>query len=133
MQFKTVLKKVYLILCYEKISKIIVVLQNCINLLKVASDSETCHAGVQAINIKVEELTDVEKEKSPVPITKVEHEVSCVCVYIVIHISEISSIAYCLCHLHSGEWNLRSLSKNNQEDSLYFLAHCMCSTTSILL
>jgi hypothetical protein len=78
--------------------------------VEVGSDSETCHAGVQAINIKVEELTDAEEEKCPMPITfpgiKVEDEVSCVCVYIFIHISEISS----------GEWNLRSPFKYIQED-----------------
>jgi hypothetical protein len=63
-----------------------VVLQNCCNILKVVacSFSEICHAGVQDVNIKVKEFTEVEDEVSPLPITfpiiKAEHEVSCVCV-----------------------------------------------------
>jgi hypothetical protein len=91
-----------------------VVLQNSINLLEVVpgSYSESCYAAPHVIYIKTEDFTDEEEEEShvpiPSPVIKAECEVSCVCVYIVIHISQIYSIAYCLYHLHSGEWNLRS-------------------------
>jgi hypothetical protein len=77
--------KVYSMSCYENILKIILVLQNCINLPKVApgSYSEACHPGDQGSNIKDEELIDIEGETSPVPITfplvKDEPKVSCVC------------------------------------------------------
>jgi hypothetical protein len=47
--------------------------------------SETYHAVVQVINMKVGEFTDVEYEEEPVPITfpvmKTEHEVSCICMF----------------------------------------------------
>jgi hypothetical protein len=65
--------------------------------------------------MNVEEFTDVEDEEEPVPITfpviKTEHEVSCLCMYIVIHISQISSVAYFYSGFHSEEWNLRSALK----------------------
>jgi hypothetical protein len=58
--------------------------------------SETCHGVVQVMSVKVEEFTDVEEQEEPVPKTspviKTEHEVSCICMYIVIRISQISSI-----------------------------------------
>jgi hypothetical protein len=68
---KTVKIKVYSLPCYEKTLKVTVVLQNCCNLLKLVagSYSEMCHAGVQDVNIKVKEFTEVEDEMSPVPIT----------------------------------------------------------------
>jgi hypothetical protein len=71
--------------CYENVLKIIVVLQNCINLQKVipGSHSETCHPRDDGTNIKDEELIDIEGETSPMPIkfpvVKDEPEVSCVC------------------------------------------------------
>jgi hypothetical protein len=62
--------------------------------------------------MEVEEFTDVEEEEEPVPTTcpviETEHEVSCICMYIVIHISQISSIAYFYSYFHPGEWNLMS-------------------------
>jgi hypothetical protein len=84
MQCKIIVMKVYSMSC-ENILKIIVVLQNRINLRKVVpgSYSETCHPGDEGINIKDEELINIEVETSPVPITfpvvKDEPEVSCVC------------------------------------------------------
>jgi hypothetical protein len=75
-----------------------VILQNCIDLLKVlpGSCNETSHIGVQVINIKTEDLSDLEnEEKFPVqisfPVIKTELQVSCICVYIVIHLSQISN------------------------------------------
>jgi hypothetical protein len=61
---------------------VMVVLQNYMNLLKVepGSDSETCHDGNQVIDVKVEEVMDIQEEEDPVLITfpaiKAEHEVS---------------------------------------------------------
>jgi hypothetical protein len=69
-----------------KVLKIIVVLQNGINLSNVAPGlhNETYHAGVEFINVKVEEMTDVEEEESPLsvtsPVIKAENEVSFFCV-----------------------------------------------------
>jgi hypothetical protein len=47
------------------IDKVIVVLQNCIDSLKVelGSYSETCNDGNQFIDIKVEEVTDIKVEE----------------------------------------------------------------------
>jgi hypothetical protein len=68
------------------IDKGMVVLQNCIDLQKVIPDSysETCltspHDGSQVINIKVEDVTDIQDEEDPLQVTfpeiKAEHEVS---------------------------------------------------------
>jgi hypothetical protein len=116
MQCKTDLMKVCCILCYEKILRIIVILQNCISLPNDApgSHSETRHAGVEFISVKVEEMTDTEEEESPASVTspaiKAEHDVSCVFVYFVIHILKISSIACCLSRLHSDWWNFALMS-----------------------
>jgi hypothetical protein len=57
--------------------------------------------------MKDEEFTDVEEEEEePVPITfpviKTEHEVSYICMYIVIHTSQISSVAYFYSCFHSA-------------------------------
>jgi hypothetical protein len=71
--------------------KYAMVLQNCMDLQKHAPGpcSETfaasSHDANQAVNIKVEEVSDVEvEEERPVPMTfigiKAEHEVSCVSV-----------------------------------------------------
>jgi hypothetical protein len=63
--------------------KVMVVLQNCMDSLKVecGSDSETCHDGNQVIDIKVEEITGIQAEDDPVlitfPVIKAEDEVSC--------------------------------------------------------
>jgi hypothetical protein len=62
---------------------VVVAFQNCFNLLELVpgSYSETCYNGNQVINIKVEEVTDIQEEENPVPETfpaiKAEHEVSC--------------------------------------------------------
>jgi hypothetical protein len=98
MQCRTVVMRGYL--SYVRVHKIIVILQSCINLLEVVpgSCSETCYDRNQVINIKVEEVADVQEEEVTVPITfpviKAEHEVSCICVCIAIHILPISSIVY---------------------------------------
>jgi hypothetical protein len=80
------------------------------------------------MSVKVEEFTDVEEEEDPVPKTspviKTEHEVSCICVYIVIHISQISSVDNFYFCFHSREWNLRSALKNVKEDCILF--HTVC-------
>jgi hypothetical protein len=72
--------------------------------------SETCHDRNQVMCMKVEELTDVKEKSVPMalPVTKSEHEVSCICVYIVIHMCQISSIACCFSDLRCGEWNLKN-------------------------
>jgi hypothetical protein len=66
------------------IDKGVVVLQNCMDLLKdvPGSYSDTCltpHDGNQVIDIKVEEIIDI-KEENPLsmtfPVIKAEHEVS---------------------------------------------------------
>jgi hypothetical protein len=83
------------------------------------------------MSVKVEEFTDVEEEEEPVsttfPVIKTEHGVSCMCMYIVIHISQISSIANLYSCFHSGEWNLRSASKNVKEDCILFHTVCRVS------
>jgi hypothetical protein len=83
------------------------------------------------MSVKIEELTDVEEEEEPVlktsPVIKAEHEVSCICMYIVIHILEISSIVNFYFCFHSGEWNLRSALKNVKEDCILFHTVCRVS------
>jgi hypothetical protein len=99
---KTVVMKWYPMSYYERVHNIIVILQNCINLLEVVpgSCSETCYDRNQVINIKVEETAYVQEVAAvaPVPITlpviKAEHEVSCFWVCIAIHTSQISSIVH---------------------------------------
>jgi hypothetical protein len=67
------------------IDKCMVVLQNCMDLVKVVpgSDSETCHDGNQVIDIKAEDVTDIEVDDHPVlltcPVIKAEQEV-CLCI-----------------------------------------------------
>jgi hypothetical protein len=94
---------------YERVFKVIVVLQNCINLQKVVpgSYSETCHVGGQVIYIKTEVFSDEEEDKATFPAIKSEDMVSCASVHCYPHFT-IIQYAYCLCHLHSYEWNLRS-------------------------
>jgi hypothetical protein len=63
-----------------------VVLQNCIDLLKVVPGSysevylSSSHDGNQVVNIKVEDFAGVEEEEDPLliefPVIKPEHEVS---------------------------------------------------------
>jgi hypothetical protein len=74
-----------------------VVLQNCMDLLKVvpASYSETClsssHDGNQVIDVKVEDATDIQEQEdlflTNFSAVQTDHEVSCMSVYIVRHIS----------------------------------------------
>jgi hypothetical protein len=96
--------------CYERVHKIIVILQNCISLLEVVpgSCSETYYGRNQVISIKVEEVADLQEEKAavpiPLPVIKAEHEVSCICVCIPIHILQISSI-FCIVFLISSVGN----------------------------
>jgi hypothetical protein len=64
-----------------------VVLQNCMNILKVGPHSygEPCltssHIGNQVTNIKVEDVADIQEEDEPIsttlPVIKAEPEVSC--------------------------------------------------------
>jgi hypothetical protein len=88
------------------IENAVVVLQNCINLLEVVpgSYSETCltsHDDNQVIDIKVENVADMQEEEDPLlitsPVIKTEHEVSCMSVYIVRHISQIQLVLYISC------------------------------------
>jgi hypothetical protein len=69
--------------------------------------SEACASssldGVQAVNIKVEDFSDIEDRKDSLPMTvvgiKAEHEVSCMCVSTVRHIL-VTCIIFCsLSHL----------------------------------
>jgi hypothetical protein len=76
-------------------AKIMVVLQNCMDLLKVVpgSYSETCPA---SYDMKVDEVTDIQEEEDPLltfPVVKAEYEVSCVSVSIVRHILQIYKIS----------------------------------------
>jgi hypothetical protein len=67
------------------IDKGMVVLQNCMDFMKVepGSDSETCHDGNQVIDMKAEDVTDMQ-EDDPVlmtsPVIKAEQEV-CLCIH----------------------------------------------------
>jgi hypothetical protein len=80
------------------IDKGMVVLQNCLDSQKdvVASQSEACgsssHSGAHAVNIKVEDFSDIEDREVPVPMTvvgiKAEHEVSCMSLCPLLGISE---------------------------------------------
>jgi hypothetical protein len=97
------------------------VLQNCLDSQKdePGSHSEACpswsHDGAQAVNIKVEEFSDVEDRKDPVPMSvvgiKAEHEVSCVSLCPLLGISRSqpgfpAPFVICICHtklLESGE------------------------------
>jgi hypothetical protein len=67
----------------------IVILQNCLDLLKAepGSYSETCvtssHDGNQVVGMNIEEVRNVQEDEDPLlmsPVIKVEHEVSCVCI-----------------------------------------------------
>jgi hypothetical protein len=63
------------------IDKGMMVLQNCMDLLKVepGSDIETCHDGNQVIDIKAEIASDIQEEEDPMlipfPVIKVQQEV----------------------------------------------------------
>jgi hypothetical protein len=84
----------------------IVVLWNCLDSQKDApgSHSEAClsspHSGEQAVDIKVEEFSDVEVEDDPAPMTfigiKAEHEVSCVSVFPLLAICHSYSVLFVL-------------------------------------
>jgi hypothetical protein len=82
--------KVYLVLCNNSIAltdNSMMVLQNCLDSQKdvpcLHSEARASSSlnGLQAVNIKVEELSDMEFVEDPVPMTfveiKAEHEVSC--------------------------------------------------------
>jgi hypothetical protein len=62
------------------------VLQSCVNLLEVVpcSYTETCRGGNQVMDIKVEDVTDVQEDKPPLlellPVIKAEEEV-CLCIH----------------------------------------------------
>jgi hypothetical protein len=63
----------------------VMVLQNCLDLVKVEPDSgsEAYHDGNHFITIKVEKVTDIQEEEGPVltfPVIKAEDEVSHMCV-----------------------------------------------------
>jgi hypothetical protein len=89
-----------------------VVLQNCMALLNVGPHlyNETCPAssrvGNQVTSIKVENDTYMQEDEDPIsttlPVIKMEHEVSCMSVFLIsiclsIHIKQ----------LHCGEWILK--------------------------
>jgi hypothetical protein len=98
--------KAYPFLCNNIIAmtdKVIVIIQNCLGSQKdgPGSHSEACassHSGVHAVNIKIEEFSDIEDREDPAPMTvlgiKAEYEVSCMSlVSIVRHLSVTSRIA----------------------------------------
>jgi hypothetical protein len=66
------------------IDKDMVVSQNCMDEVVLSSCSETCITsppdGSQIINIKVEDVTDIQVKEDPVPVIKDECEVSCMSV-----------------------------------------------------
>jgi hypothetical protein len=73
------------------ITKNVMVLQNCTNSAKGLRDScgepnPTSRDASQAINIKVEEVSDAEEEMGPVPISfpkiKTEPEMRCMSLYV---------------------------------------------------
>jgi hypothetical protein len=94
MQYRMVMAmKMYLVLCNNSTSirdKGMVVLQNCLDSQRdvPGSHSEAFRSssldGDQAVNVKVEELSDVEYEEDHLPMTgvaiKAEPEVSCISV-----------------------------------------------------
>jgi hypothetical protein len=83
------------------------------------SHSEACpswsHDVDQAVNIKVEEFSDIDDGEDPVPMTvigiKAEHEVSCMSLYPLLGLSQShpgfpAPFVVCICHtklLQSGE------------------------------
>jgi hypothetical protein len=68
------------------IDKIMVILQNSLDLLEVepGSDSEMCHDGNHVIDIKAEVVTDIQEDEDPIlipfPVIKTEQEV-CLCIH----------------------------------------------------
>jgi hypothetical protein len=108
--------KAYPVLCSNIIAmndKGIVVLQNCLDSQKdgPCAHSEACpsssHSGVHAVNIKVEEFSDVEDGEDPVPMAavgiKAEDEVRCMSLCPVLGISvshpELPVPFFiCICH-----------------------------------
>jgi hypothetical protein len=116
------------------IDKFIMVLQNCMNLLKVepGSDSDTCHDGNQVTNIKVGEVTDVQEDEDPLlrtfPVIEAEHEVSImnVCTLLgsflrYLELPAIFLISLCLSthitQLHSSEWILKKPHINRRTEN----------------
>jgi hypothetical protein len=106
-------KKAYPVLCNNILAMTdnsMMVLQGSLDSQKDVprSHSEVCpssHAGDQAINIKVEEFSDTEDSKDPVPITviglRAEHEVSCMSLFTIRHILHIELPVFflnCICH-----------------------------------
>jgi hypothetical protein len=103
--------KVCPVVCNNIIAVTEVVLQNCLDSQKdePRAHSEACPSsspdGVQAVNIKVEEFSDVEDREDPVPVTVVgiraEHEVSCMSVFTIrpiLHIELPILFLNCICH-----------------------------------
>jgi hypothetical protein len=81
----------------------VMVLQNCMDSLKAVpgSDGETCHEGNQVVDIKAEDITDIEVDEHPVlvprPVTQDEQEV-CLHIHCCAHFTNMQT-DYCLCHL----------------------------------
>jgi hypothetical protein len=116
--------KGYPVLCNNVIAttdNVVVVLQNCVDLQKdepglhsEASPSSS-EDGDQAVNIKVEDSSDIEDRENPMPMTvvgiKAEHEVSCMslCPLLGISRSQLgfpAPFVMCICHaklFQSGE------------------------------
>jgi hypothetical protein len=93
MQCKTVIMKLYPILCKESTIFIggLILLQKDVDLRKVIPGSycethqTSCNDGNEGNNIKVEEVTVIQQEEEPLPIEfskiKAEQEVSCMYVH----------------------------------------------------
>jgi hypothetical protein len=101
--------------------------------LKVEPDSdETCHDGNQVMDIKDEDVTDMQENEDPVlmtlPVQKAEQEV---CLWL--RYCLFSSLSVCLSihmkQLPYGEWILKSPFQNVCR-GLYFVAHCLQSISS---
>jgi hypothetical protein len=105
----------YPVLCNNIIAmtgKGMMVLQNCLNSQKDVPGSHSVALasssldGVHAVNIKVEEFSDIEDEEDPVPMTavgiKAEHEVSCMSLCLLLGIyclhPEFVLFLICICH-----------------------------------
>lgn len=86
------------------------VLQNCMDLERDVPGScretcpTSCHDANQVMNIKVEQISDVEEEEDPLkfPRIKTEHVVSFTYAYVsaVMDIPQISGISCCFSHFH---------------------------------